>query len=263
MNTDAIGCNTVSALPEKDLPPGPIIRGGGCRKHKCVHQDKTDYFAVCGNVNSYYIDDTGIDDLTHLYCSQFDNSELEAECSTYGCTGNRGIGTPQPEWFDTDGKYDSYINVSDKPDELSISLVYNDNINNLRRMLSLELSARREHVFYSKSLESVSSMVDGISVVTKTGDNVDDIHQQQLKRTLQRIKRQIFLSGDYKSEDSFNTTADAVVEEDMIETKNLRDIENDLKNTWKDCICYADCNEFQLMSKRYCTCNINCMCNYG
>ena len=57
MNTDAIGCNIVSALEEIDLPPGPTIRGGG--KYKCVHQDKTDYFAVCGTVESYYKHDTG------------------------------------------------------------------------------------------------------------------------------------------------------------------------------------------------------------
>jgi hypothetical protein len=57
---------------------------------KCsTNQTSSDFFPVCGIVNSNYTEDTNDTELENLYCSLFRNSTIQDENLTYSCEGHR------------------------------------------------------------------------------------------------------------------------------------------------------------------------------
>jgi hypothetical protein len=89
MNTDPITCTKVDNL-ELYIPlklGSTVTKTSG---KKCsTNQTSSDFFPVCGVVNSNYQKENGDESLEKLYCSLFKNSTIEEENLIYGCTGHR------------------------------------------------------------------------------------------------------------------------------------------------------------------------------
>ena len=261
MNTDPITCTKVDKL-ERYIPlelGSTVTKTSG---KKCsTNQTSSDFFPVCGVVNSNYQEDNDDKSLEKLYCSLFKNNTIEEENSTYSCEGHREYNNKLEYYGQLSNTGSLYDRYNEPYTTGYITFVKNEDINNLRNYISAEQNSRIQHQFY-KYDSGISAINERLKDVNDE-EHVIDIQQNRLLSILTDIKSSIYNDKDYKYTQSYEKIATNVIEKDLIETSNLREIEQDVYNTGVDCICYSDCTNFQLAKKCYCTCNINCNCNYS
>lgn len=267
MDTEKIKCAIVKNLPSYPIPLGS--RKSNSHGSKCrTNQDLSKPFPICYTVNA---NDTRIDSKNHsqdsldgLYCSQFSTSK---EGNTFQCIGNRAYAKNQEqltEWVeDQHDNYTSYLdayNTTEPPH--NISYIKNEDINSIRDTIDGETQERLGHIFYS--IDGNLSEVADENLLNVTDQDVI-IHNQQtrLLSVLTDIKSIIYSKEDFRVKRAYYKDARNAHTQDMVETDNLRKIEDDLYYTGCDCICYSDCTQFKLGAGYYCTCNVNCKCNYG
>ena len=229
MNTEPITCTKVDKL-ERFIPlelGSTITKTSG---KKCsTNQTSSYFFPVCGVVESNYQKDSGDESLEKLYCSLFRNSTIEEENSTYSCVGHREYNNKLDYYSqlnNTDSLYDRYS----EPDKTGyITFVKNEDINNLRDYIKEEQRLRVQHQFYRID-SSITDINERLNDVVD-GEHVIDKQQNRLLSILTDIKSAIYNDKDYKHTQSYEKIATNVIEKDLIETSNLREIERDVYNT--------------------------------
>lgn len=156
--------------------------------------------------------------------------------------------------------YDRYHKY--EKDDSDNTTVESTDLNYILDKLRGEINQRENHIWYY-GLSSISNYVDDTESLSV--DNsllVDNLNQNTPIDILSKIKKIIKEKSDYDYSSTIKTKSRSVMEGDLIEAINLKNIEEDLFNINIDCICYADCTEFLVKSRRSCTCNIDCVCNY-
>ena len=134
--------------------------------------------------------------------------------------------------------------------------------NSIREFLRQEISERRNHIWYSAATAELGNDI-------QSGNIIDSVDQRTVFTVLKGLKDIIENKKDFRDDDAKNLAANRVYTGSLIETKNLRYMERGntlyrgLYGSAVDCICYSDCVQFYLYVSRKCTCNLNCICNYG
>lgn len=218
------------------------------------------YVAYCKIVNSYKYDATK--NITNgVVCSL----HIQSPDSTNRCSGVRNKAIPNKDGTYTrisggevynelsSGSYNRYHKYT--TEDVDNTTVESTDLNYILEKLRGEIGQRNKHLWYSSIDSSDLDDVTNELSVTHTQQNTPiDI--------LSNIKNIIKTQKDYDYSSTINTKSKNVFEGDLIKASNLKNIEEDLYNINIDCICYADCTEFLVRSRRSCTCNIDCVCNY-
>ena len=70
-----------------------------------------------------------------------------------------------------------------------------------------------------------------------------------------------FDSAGYRSQNAIQQPLDTV-SGNATYPNDLKPIQPSISVDYNDCICYSDCTNHGTLRTKYCTCNINCLCNY-
>lgn len=231
----------------------------GNRSRRLTSATYSPYVAYCRIVNSYKYDTTK--NITNsVVCSNHNPGDKAI------CSGVRNKATITKEGTYTrisGGKvYNELSSGSDDryhkytTEDVDNTTVESADLNYILGILSAELNQRQAHTWYNgMDIESFDN-VDNTLLV-------DNSQQNTPINILSKIKNIIKEKNDYDNSSTIKTRSRSVLEGDLIEASNLKNIEQDLFNINIDCICYADCTEFLVKSRRSCTCNIDCKCNYS
>ena len=162
--------------------------------------------------------------------------------STYSCPGHTDLRRSSPP------QYEDY-NAGD--------IVENQDINTLRRALSLELEARKKHSLYTKTnFGSTGTDVNA-------GDLIDHDQQNVIASCIQKLSRSVNSNRSYGDTTlgAKNVNPHKVKTTDLVKATDLKDLEAILTHVATDCICYSDCTNHGA-AYTYCSCQGQCGCNY-
>lgn len=152
-------------------------------------------------------------------------------------------------------------------------IVETPDLNKLRQVIQTEINARKQHIWYKDGKNGVTLNDLAFGDVSK-GDLVDHPQQNDVAECVNTLNALINLYGPSDTQDGQKKTGlPSIPSEKLIETEDLKEIEEALKIVTTDCICYSDCTSYcgsncashcSSHCRWYstCSCDANC-CHYG
>lgn len=144
-------------------------------------------------------------------------------------------------------------------------------INTLRQVITKELAARRAHIWYRNGKDG-TTLKDLQTSGAQIGELIDHPQQNDIVDCVNALNTLINLYDPSDTQLGKKKTALSKVSTDkLIETKDLKEIEEALKIVTTDCICYSDCSSHTTPKPCSCYCGAysspcscygNC-CHYG
>lgn len=135
-------------------------------------------------------------------------------------------------------------------------VVENEDINTLRNVIKAEIATRKKHVWYKNGSTLQSNNV-------ATGDLIDHPQQNDVASCVKKLNALVNAHSPSDTQLGSKTTSmDSVSSKDLVETTNLKETEDALKNVTTDCICYSDCVGYDAGGRLVCSCYGYC-CHYG
>ena len=268
----AIVCNAVDALACGCNSDGGRICSAysSCtsnrrtRKTEATYSEFTPY---CYIVNSYKYDITK--NSNDVKCSTYDTDNTS---EVFKCQGVRDIAkekdnktyirkTGEGKVLNTilSSNSDERYNTA-KPDSMGIENSVTDvkaiDLNVIIQSLKEEINQRKKHHWYN------STAIDYNQDNVTTENTISYIQQNTPGEILAKLRNIIYQKDDFDDINVLNAYSRKTNTGEMIKVQDLKNIEIDLFNINKDCICYSDCTNFLVRAKRSCSCNIDCVCNY-
>ena len=199
------------------------------------------YVTECSNVDSK--------------CAGYDSNVNKDPSTAYKCSNHR--------YIDVSRKHFTFVSTpSDYPKYDVGTLIEAIDIESIYQTLSLEISARQQHILYNGAT-SVTGEV-------KVGDVIDDVQQTSLKTMIENIGK-IVNSNKLFGDTSLGTkltSLNSVSEGDEVKTTDIRPLSKaisrvvDAANALvQDCICYSDCTNYYTFQRQVGGCG--CVSNYG
>ena len=135
-------------------------------------------------------------------------------------------------------------------------------INTLRQVITKELAARRAHIWYRNG-KNGTTLKDLQTSDVQIGELIDHPQQNGIADCVNALNALINLYDPSDTQlGKKKTTLPKVSTDKLVETKDLKEIEEALKIVTTDCICYSDCSSYTTQKPFTCSCYGNC-CHYG
>lgn len=224
---------------------------GGSKPYNCIHRNvnKYEYDTINSNENqltssvicySYNnVDGTCIDESNTKICHPHNGRY------SYNCHGHRN--------------YNQNSNITYMSYQTG-TIIDHAQINVIQTYIQNEITQRKAHAAYSQQ-NDIS--YNEINVNEK--DVVFAKQPNAIYEALDKLKKRINYLSDYKNSptNNFDEIKEKVTVGKETYAAHMKKIENDLNDSYVDCICYSDCTAYGLWYYNLCTCNINCGCNYS
>lgn len=175
---------------------------------------------------------------------------------TYTCPGNSDL---RPN------------NVPKFSDYAEGDIVETPDLNKLRQVIQDEIDRRKQHIWYKDGKNGVTLNDLALDDVSK-GDLIDHPQQNDVAECVNTLNTLINLYGPSDTQNGQKKTGlPPIPSEKLIETEDLKEIEEALKIVTTDCICYSDCTSYCGSNSTCashcrwystCSCDANC-CHYG